>query len=90
MLRIVSAAAAGLLAVLAVMVCGGQPALAYGEHSWCAVYNMGWGDEVWECTYDSIEACRPNVIAGNRGFCNENPWYKGPAKRSAPRRQRRH
>jgi hypothetical protein len=33
---------------------------------------------VWDCIYPSIEACRPNVIAGNRGFCNLNPSYAGP------------
>jgi hypothetical protein len=29
----------------------------------------------WDCTYRSIEECRPNVIAGNRGFCNPSPYY---------------
>ena len=32
----------------------------------------------WDCTYRSIEECRPNVIASNgnnRGFCNPNPYY---------------
>ncbi len=25
------------------------------------------------CKSSSIETCRPNVGAGNRGFCNPNP-----------------
>ena len=29
----------------------------------------------WDCEYGSIETCRPNVIAGNRGFCQLNPYY---------------
>jgi Protein of unknown function (DUF3551) len=84
MVRILMAATA----VLAVMSFGGRPALAYGDHPWCAVYIMGWGDAHWECEYDSIEACRPNILAGNRGFCNPSPYYHGPAKRHAPRHHR--
>lgn len=30
-------------------------------------------DVRWECIYRSIEECRPNVLTGNRGFCNPNP-----------------
>ena len=43
------------------------------EAPWCAVVNTGTGNVVWDCSYRSIEACRPNVLAGNRGFCNLNP-----------------
>jgi hypothetical protein len=51
---------------------------------WCAVYSTGSGGVVWDCQYASVEACRPNVISGNRGFCNHNPGYEGPVK---PRRR---
>ena len=44
---------------------------------WCAVYSLGWGDVVHDCHYWSFEACRPNVIAGFRGFCNINPAWPG-------------
>jgi len=44
----------------------------YGPGRWCAVLNVG-PDMKWDCSYASIEQCRPNVIAGNRGFCNLNP-----------------
>ena len=54
-----------------------QPASAYvagyQQAPWCAVMNMGMGDMHWDCSYPSIEACRPHVISGNRGFCNPNP-----------------
>ena len=29
----------------------------------------------WECIYRSIQECQPNVLAGNRGFCNPNPYF---------------
>src|SRR6476619_1226018 len=41
---------------------------------WCAVVAMGDGDMQWDCEYRSIEECRPNVLAGNRGWCNPNPY----------------
>ena len=47
------------------------------EGPWCAVINMGWGGVYWDCQYNSIEECRPNVIAGNRGYCNHNPGWEG-------------
>ncbi len=79
---------AGLI-MLAVGALGGRPALAYGDAPWCAVTTGGL-DVHWECEYNSIEACRPNVIAGNRGFCNPNPRYHGPVERSStPHRNRR-
>jgi hypothetical protein len=46
-----------------------------GNAPWCAVVNISAGDVEWDCEYGSIEACRPNVIAGNRGFCQINPYY---------------
>jgi hypothetical protein len=85
MIRILCAA----IAVLAVLAFGGSSAQAYGKHPWCAVTNDT-GDMNWDCEYDSIETCRPHVLAGNRGWCNENPYYKGPAKRPPPPRHRRY
>jgi hypothetical protein len=84
MLRMLMAVAA----IVAILSFGGRPALAYGDAPWCAVTSVGAGEVHWECEYWSIEACRPNVIAGNRGFCNQNPWYKGPVKSAAPRHHR--
>jgi hypothetical protein len=47
---------------------------------WCAVVSTGFENETWDCHYASIEECRPNVIAGNRGFCQPNPAYNGPVE----------
>ncbi|MGB7780289.1 MAG: hypothetical protein WCF86_02030, partial [Pseudolabrys sp.] len=29
----------------------------------------------WDCRYHTFAECQPNVLAGNRGFCNPNPSY---------------
>jgi hypothetical protein len=70
-------------------------ALAFGlgpasarEAPWCAVISMGWGSVHWDCRYNSIEECRPNVLAGNRGYCNHNPRYEGGYVSSKPRKKR--
>jgi hypothetical protein len=47
-------------------------AQAEGTAPWCAVISTGFANTVWDCRYRSIEHCRPNVIAGNRGFCIPN------------------
>ena len=66
-------------AVLASLTFGRQPAEAY-DAPWCAV-SMDGGDMHWDCQYRSIEECRPNVLAGNRGWCNPNPYFvAGPAE----------
>ncbi len=79
-------------AVVAAASFGAQPAQARGDKPWCAVYSTGYDNIVSDCEYDSAEACAPHVIAGNRGFCNQNPAYtppKHPARGKA-RRTRRH
>jgi len=53
-----------------------KPANA-AEGPWCAVISIGIGSVYEDCQYWSFEQCRPNVIAGNRGFCNLNPRYAG-------------
>jgi hypothetical protein len=61
---------------MAAAVCLYFPASRASEtYPWCAVLMFGAGDVYWDCHYHSVEECRPNVIAGNRGFCNLNPWY---------------
>ncbi|HEY4981648.1 MAG TPA: DUF3551 domain-containing protein [Pseudolabrys sp.] len=80
---------------IAVMSFDLRPAPAY-EAPWCAVVSIGSGAVHEDCHYNSIEECRPNVIAGNRGFCNQNPRWEGwyaPAARPRPhgkRHVRRH
>ena len=63
--------------VLVALTLKPQAAQARPEAPWCAVINLGFGDVYWDCQYNSIEECRPNVLAGNRGFCNPNPRYDG-------------
>src|SRR5262245_18476322 len=61
------------VAAVAVVPVVQQPAKA--QAPWCAVINLGTGNVYWDCRYRSIEQCRPNVLAGNRGFCNPNPYF---------------
>ena len=62
------------------------------EPPWCAVISLGPGAVYEDCQYYSFEACRPVVLAGNRGFCNHNPRYIGPAtaKRVSHKRRVHH
>jgi hypothetical protein len=43
------------------------------------------------CSMRTLEMCRQEVIAGNRGFCNPNPrWQGNPAGvRQSPTRRKR-
>jgi hypothetical protein len=50
-----------------------------GEARWCAVVSIGTGGVHWDCYYNTVEACVPNVLAGNRGFCQLNPYYGHPS-----------
>ena len=50
-----------------------------GTARWCAVVSIGTGGVHWDCQYDTVEACVPNVLAGNRGFCELNPYYGHPS-----------
>jgi hypothetical protein len=50
-------------------------AASYGEAPWCAVMNIGAGTVTWDCEYATVEACTPNILAGNRGFCAINPRF---------------
>jgi len=77
---------------IAAMAFGLAPARAYGNAPWCAVVDVGTGDVVWECQYQTLETCVPNVLAGNRGFCNHNPAFTGGPSPGAgqPKRHRKH
>jgi Protein of unknown function (DUF3551) len=64
------------VAVSAAALCFNVPvsrAFEYGP--WCAVVSTGNGNVTWDCQYNSIEECVPNVLSGNRGFCNVNPAF---------------
>jgi hypothetical protein len=77
------------VAVIAAVTClGATSGQAGGDAPWCAVINVGNGTMYWDCHYRTVEECVPNVIAGNRGFCNLNPW-PGPSQ-VAPYKLKRH
>ena len=70
---------------------GPQPAAAdYYGAPWCAVVAAGDGDMQWHCEYQSIEACRPNVLAGNRGWCHQNPYPVAAYSPTENKRMRKH
>jgi hypothetical protein len=52
---------------------------------WCAGYTSG---RSWQenCTQPSLDVCRREVIAGNRGVCFPNPGWVGLP--DAPRKPR--
>ena len=53
-----------------------RPSGAY-QGPWCAVENIG-DDVRYDCSMRTLEECVPLIIAGNRGFCLPNPYYRGP------------
>lgn len=55
-----------------------SPAATWGDAKWCAVTDNGGGNLMWECVYDTIEECQPFILAGNRGTCSLNPYWRGP------------
>ncbi|HEX4409609.1 MAG TPA: DUF3551 domain-containing protein [Xanthobacteraceae bacterium] len=75
-------------ACVAMMSFAATPSYAWGDAPWCAVVNTGKG-VVWDCQYQTVEQCVPNVIAGNRGFCNLNPDPR-PTPVAKSHRYRRH
>lgn len=77
-------------AILCVDVPSGQAQIV-GNAPWCAVMEIGAGEVEKDCEYFSVQECAPNVIAGNRGVCQMNPYYRAAPPR-APRRlhHRRH
>ena len=58
---------------------------------WCAAINVGTGNVYWDCQYSSFDDCyrRGNILAGNRGFCNQSPYYvAGYAEQRQTRKRR--
>jgi hypothetical protein len=62
------------------------------EPPWCAVIAVAQGAVYEDCQYYTFESCRSVVLAGNRGFCNNNPRYTGPVptKRASHKRRAHH
>ncbi len=70
-----------------------RPAAAYeAEGPWCSTVTVGHGGIAKDCHFRTFEECAPTVLAGNRGFCGQNPgwagWYAQPEPR--PRHHKRH
>ena len=51
---------------------------------WCAFTSKS---DFYNCSLPTYEMCVQEVIAGNRGFCSPNPYYRGPE--AAPPRVKR-
>ena len=84
-----TAAIAAVAAALCLQVSASQ-AQYYGDAPWCAVLDVGTGSVTWHCYYRTVEECVPNVLAGNRGFCNLNPYFTASrAPAATPARHKR-
>jgi hypothetical protein len=76
------------ISALSVILCWSVPpsrAATYGYAPWCAVTNLGGGVMDWDCEYASAAECAPAVVAGNRGFCNVNPYWADSYAPGEPR-----
>jgi Protein of unknown function (DUF3551) len=51
------------------------------EGPFCAITNTGFDNVTENCYLPSFEACRREVIAGNRGHCVPNPRWVPPRQR---------
>jgi uncharacterized protein DUF3551 len=75
-----------MITTIAAVALMGVRATRAHEGPWCAVVAIGGNNVVWNCQYQTFEECMPNVIAGNRGFCNRNPRWPADSQASAPSR----
>ncbi len=77
----------GIATAAALLVLSAAPGRAqtYGDAPWCAVTAATDGDVVWHCYYRSAAECQPHVLAGDRGFCNVNPYGSRPQATPRPR-----
>ena len=76
-------------AVLTTLIFCLQPAAA-AEAPWCAVLQNSTESVYWDCQYGSIEQCRQTVLAGNRGWCNQNPYPVAAYSAPENKRTRKH
>jgi hypothetical protein len=53
------------------------------------VITIGEDSVIWDCRFRTIEECRPTVLAGNRGFCNPNPYFAAAPQPGERRRHRK-
>jgi hypothetical protein len=50
----------------------------YGDERWCAVHDEGSGVMTWDCEFVTVDDCTPAILAGNKGFCALNPYWRPP------------
>jgi hypothetical protein len=74
-----------IVVLASIQLANPNPARA-AEGSWCALRNFG-SDLSEDCQFRTFEECRETVIAGFRGFCNQNPRWQ--SENVAPRRPRK-
>jgi hypothetical protein len=84
--------ALSIAALSVIFCCNIAPSNAgtYGHAPWCAVTNLGAAEMDWDCEYASAAECAPAVVAGNRGFCNLNPYFVQGYPPAAPLAYVRH
>jgi Protein of unknown function (DUF3551) len=75
-----------LIMVAVALLLDVRPSQAY-QGPWCAGQNKGGSTFSYNCSMRTLEQCVSEVIAGNRGFCSPNPYYRGP-EASPPRGKR--
>jgi hypothetical protein len=54
------------------------PSQARPQGRWCANFNYGYDGLESDCSFNSIEECRPAIFGGSRGFCTPNPRFVEP------------
>jgi len=75
-------------AIASTALAGSQPAQAYYDGPWCAVFTIGPGAASERCDYRDFESCRMDIVAGNRGFCRQNGYWQGSPQAYSPRKHR--
>ena len=66
-----------IAAAVTVASCASAGSGRIPEGPYCAVTNTGFENITENCYMRSLDDCRREVIAGNRGFCRPNPRYAG-------------
>ena len=57
------------------------------EGPWCALIAVAQGAVYEDSPIPHIRSCRSVVLAGNRGFCNQNPRWTGPVPTKRAKRR---
>jgi hypothetical protein len=65
-----------IVATVAVTMLLNLRASQAAQMPWCAGTDIGGGVFHYNCTLPTWEMCVQEVIAGNRGFCSPNPYYR--------------